>query len=141
MRASIVLADFAETDPGGKVHILGAGWSATGPQPSPQAVVGFIQVPPELAGGSIAFTVRLADQTGEVVEVQGPAGMQRMEATGQIEVREPEEWDRSTDLNVAFALNVLLPLSSGKAYTWFLEVDGKELANTTFFVRSDSSAT
>ena len=136
MRASIVLADFAETDPGGKVHILGAGWSMTGPQPGPQAVVGFIQAPPEHAGSSIAFTVRLADQTGEIVEVQGPAGMQRMEAAGQIEVREPEEWDGSTDLNVAFALNVMLPLPPGRAYTWFLEVDGKELASTTFYVRS-----
>ena len=64
MRASIILADFAETDPGGKVHILGAAWSVTGPQPGPQAVVGFIQVPPEHAGGAISFTLRLADRAG-----------------------------------------------------------------------------
>lgn len=51
MRASIVLADFAETDPGGKVHILGAGWSVIGPQPSPQAVAGFLQVPPNRPEG------------------------------------------------------------------------------------------
>jgi hypothetical protein len=36
MRASIVLCDFAEQDQlGGKVHMLGAGWSLTGPVPSP----------------------------------------------------------------------------------------------------------
>ena len=89
MRASIILADFAETDPGGKVHILGAGWSVTGPQPGPQAVVGFLQVPPEQAGAAILFTLRLTDQAGAVVEVQGPAGMQPMEASDQVEIREP----------------------------------------------------
>jgi hypothetical protein len=138
MRASIVLADFAETDPGGKVHILGAGWSVTGPQPGPQAVVGFIQVPPEQAGVAILFTLRLTDQEGEVVEVQGPAGMQRMEASGQVEMREPEGWGGSTDLNAAFAINVMLPLSPGQPYTWSLEVDGKDLASTTFYVRPSS---
>jgi hypothetical protein len=136
MRASIILADFAETDPAGKVHILGAGWSATGPQPGPQAVVGFIQVPPEQSEGAISFTLRLADLLGNVVEVPGPAGMQPMELGGQVEVREPEEWDRASDLNVAFAVNVVLPLPPGHSYTWSLEVDGKDLATTTFYVRS-----
>lgn len=136
MRASIVLADFAESDSGGKVHILGAGWSVTGPQPGPQAVVGFIHVPAEQAGAVIPFTLRLADQTGELVEVQGPAGMQRLEIGGQVEVREPEESDILAELTAAFAVNVVLPLSPGQPYTWSLEVDGKDLASTTFYVRS-----
>lgn len=136
MRATIVLADFAETDPGGKVHILGAGWSVTGPQPGPQAVVGFIQVPSDWAGKAVPFVLRLADQVGEVVEVHGPAGPQPMELTGQVEVREPEGWDKSIDLNVAFAVNLTLPLPPGQSYTWSLEVDGKDLASTTFHVRS-----
>jgi hypothetical protein len=136
MRASIVLADFAETDPSGKVHILGAGWSATGPQLGPQAVVAFIQVPAEHGGGTISFTLRLADLLGNVVEVLGPAGMQPMELGGQVELREPEEWDRASDLNAAFSVNVMLPLPPGHSYTWSLEIDGKELASTTFYVRS-----
>jgi hypothetical protein len=140
MRASLILADFAESDPGGKVHILGAGWSVTGPQASPQAVVGFIQVPPDRVGNPIPFTLRLADRTGELVEVPGPAGMQRLEINGQVEVQEPQGWDRSTDLNAAFAVNVLLPLSPGQSYTWTLEIDGKDLAGTTFHIRSVASA-
>jgi hypothetical protein len=136
MRASIILADFAETDPGGKVHILGAGWSATGPQPGPQAVVGFIQVPPDQARLAIPFTLRLTDQAGEVVEAPGPAGMQRMEVSGQVEPREPEGWDGSTDLTAAFAINVILPLTPGQNYTWSLEVDGKDMVSTVFYVRS-----
>jgi hypothetical protein len=141
MQASLTLADFAETDASGKVHILGAGWSVTGPQMGPQAVVGFIQVPPDHVGGTISFTLRLADRAGEVVEVQGPAGMLPMELGGQVEVGEPDEWDGTSDLNVAFAVNVTLPLPQGSSYTWSLEVDGKELAKTTFYVRSRPPST
>lgn len=137
-RASLILADFAETDPGGKVHVLGAGWSVTGPNVGPQAIVGFIQVSAEQSGAPISFILRLADRTGEVVEVPGPAGMQRMEVSGQVEMRVPEGWDGSTDLSAAFAVNVMVPLPQGHPYTWSLEVDGKDLASTTFYVRADT---
>jgi hypothetical protein len=141
MRASIMLADFAETDPSGKVHVLGAGWSVTGPQTGPQAVVGFIQASAEQAGGLIPFILRLTDRTGEVVEVHGPAGMQRMEINGQVEMREPDGWNESADLNVVFAINVAVPLPQGQPYTWSLEVDGKDLASTTFYVRDTAAGT
>lgn len=140
MRASIILADFAETDPGGKIHALGIGWSVTGPQPGPQAVVCYIQIPAEEAREAIQFILRLADRHGEIVEIQGPAGVQPMEVNGQVEVREPEGWDRTTDLNVAFTVNAILPLPPGQPYTWFLEVEGKDLASTTFFVRSSPAS-
>jgi len=137
IRASIILADFAESDPGGKVHILGAGWSATGPQPSPQAVVGFLQVPPEEAGTAIAFTLRLTDRAGDLVEVQGPTGAVPLELSGQVEIRRPEEWDEAAEISAAFSVSVtLLPLPQGQSYTWSLEVDGKELATASFYVRS-----
>jgi len=136
MKAIIALADFAETDPGGKAHIVGAGWSVTGPLQQPHAVVGFIQVPQDWAGKAVPFTLRLADSNGQIVEVFGPAGPQPLELGGQIEVREPEGWDKSTDLNLVFTVNVSVPLPSGHSYTWSLELDGKDLASTTFFVRS-----
>jgi hypothetical protein len=137
MRASIILADFAETDANGKVHILGAGWSATGPQPGPQAVVGIIQAPPGEARGAIPFTLRLTDRAGDLVEVQGPAGGQPLELSGQVEIREPDEWDDAAELTAAFSISVtMLPLPQGQSYTWSLEVDGKELASTSFYVRS-----
>lgn len=137
MRATIVLADFAETDPAGKVHILGAGWSLTGPLPGPQAVVGFIQVPPERGTEPISFILRLSDRSGNVVEVPGLVGMQPMEISGQIQVIQPEEWDGTSDLNAAFAVNVMLPLPQGLSYAWTLEVDGKDLASASFYVRSN----
>jgi len=139
MRGSIVLADFAETDTGsGKVHILGAGWSVINPSPSPQAVVAFIQVPPDRVGEPIPVTLRLADLAGQMAEVPGPAGMQRMEFQGQIEIGTPDEWDGQTDLQATFVVNLMVPLQPGQSYAWLLEADGKELASTRFRVRSST---
>jgi hypothetical protein len=138
MRAAIVLADFAETDTGtGKVHIIGAGWSLTGPSPGPHAVVAFIQIPADRVGGDpIPVMLRLADRAGQLVEAQGPAGMQRVEISGQVETQVPEGWDRSTEVEVTFAANLMgLSLQPGQSYTWSIEVDGKELASTQFQVR------
>jgi hypothetical protein len=106
MRASLVLADFAETDTGtGKVHMIGAGWSMTGPAPSPHAIVAFLHVPMDrVEGGPIPVMIRLVDRSGQVVEAQGPAGMQPLEITGQVEMQVPEGWDRSTELQATFNL-------------------------------------
>jgi hypothetical protein len=140
MRASLVLCDFAESDSGsGKVHILGAGWVATGPGPSPHAVVAFISVPPERAEAPLQVLLRLTDKSGQVLEVPGPGGMQRLEISGQVELRQLPDWDRTTPLSAVFPLNlntIILPLVPGQAYTWWLEVDGKEMASADFYVRS-----
>jgi hypothetical protein len=117
MQAVIVLGDFAERDSTtGKVHILGAGWSVTGPQAAPQA--------------------------GQVVTVPGAAGVQRLEVTGQIEMAEPEGWEGSGDLDAVFSVNVgPLQLQPGAAYSWHVDVDGKETATTGFRVRPASLST
>jgi hypothetical protein len=137
MRAAIVLGDFAETDTGsGKVHIIGAGWSMTGPAPGPHAVVAFIQVPADrVEEGPIPFTLRLTDRAGQLVEAPGPAGMQRLEISGQVEMQVPEGWDHSTALQAAFSANLMgLPLQPGQSYAWSIEVDGKDLGSTEFQV-------
>lgn len=138
MRASLVLADFAETDTGtGKVHMIGAGWSMTGPAPSPHAIVAFLHVPADrVEGGPIPVMIRLVDRSGQVVEAQGPAGMQPLEITGQVELQVPEGWDRSTELQATFSANLMgLSLQPGQSYTWSIEADDKELASTQFQVR------
>ncbi len=62
--------------------------------------------------------------------------MQALEIGGQVEMQRPEGWDGSTELNAAFSVTVMLPLSPGETYTWHLEIDGKEHASTRFHVRS-----
>lgn len=137
MEVDLILADFAEVEASsGKVHILGAGWSLTGPAPSPQAVVAFLRVPAERVGSPLPLTLRLLDQARQVVEVPGLGGMQPLEIFGQVEMKVPESWDQTSELAASFAVN-LGPLSlKPGGYTWILEVDGKEEAHAGFLVRS-----
>jgi hypothetical protein len=137
-QAVIVLGDFAERDSAsGKVHILGAGWSVTGPAPTPQAVIIFVKVPPDHAGMPIPITLRLLDQSGQFVKVPGAAGMQRLEISGQIEMAEPESWRGSADLDAVFSVNVgPLALQPG-TYSWHVDIEGKEAARADFLVRSE----
>lgn len=115
--------------------MLGAGWSMLGPAPAPHAVVAFLRVAPDRFGSPIPVTIRLTDPEGQIVEVPGAGGIQRLEVSGQVEMRVPDEWDRASDLNASFAVNFgPLPLRPGTAYTWHLEVDGKETTSTQFFV-------
>jgi hypothetical protein len=70
------------------------------------------------------------------VAVPGPGGVQNLEVSGQLELVEPDKWDHSIDLQAAFPVNLgVLMLRPGR-YTWFVEVDGKEIASTDFTVRS-----
>jgi hypothetical protein len=138
-RATIILGDFAEPDQTGKVHILGAGWSVTGPAPSPHAVAVFLKVPVERADSPLPVTLRLLDSSGKPVEVPGIGGNpQPLEIVGQIEVRPRDEaWDPSHDLDAVFVVNIgLLNVAPGRVYTWSFEADGKEEASIDFFVRS-----
>lgn len=138
MEVSLILGDFAELDSGtGKAHILGAGWSVTGSIPSPQAVIAFVRVPPDRALSPIPITLRLLDKTGQPVEISGLGGPQRLEISGQIEMRIPDDWDQASDLTTTFAVNIgPIPLTPGGHYKWIAEVDGKEQAQAPFAVRA-----
>lgn len=138
MEVTLVLGDFAEVDSGtGKVHILGAGWSLTGPAASSQAVIAFLRVPPDRVPSPIQVTLRLLDAAGAVVEIPGVGGLQPLEISGQIEMRIPEQWDRSSELTTSFVVNIgAIPLTPGRRYRWTCEVSGKEVAQAAFAVRA-----
>ena len=137
-QATVVLADFAEADANGKVHILGAGWSVTGPDPSPQAVVVFLKVPASQAGSPVAVALRLLDPSRNVVVIPGMSGPQPLEISGQVIAKTPtEDWDTTRDLGASFVVNIApLSLGPGSVYSWICEVDGKEVASAEFLVRS-----
>jgi hypothetical protein len=138
IRAHLVLADFAETDStGGKVHLLGGGWTVLKGAASPHAVVVFLKVPTDQADRAITVTLRLVSKESRaVVEQLGPGGMQRLEITGQVVLNIPPEWDQSVDLDAIFAINLSPLLLSAGTYTWAAEIDGKEAATTDFVVRT-----
>lgn len=137
-QATVVLADFAEADASGKVHILGAGWSVTGPDPSPQAIVVFLTVPASQAGSPVAVALRLLDPSRNVVVIPGMSGPQPLEISGQVIAKIPtEDWDTTRDLGASFVVNIApLSLATGSVYSWVCEVDGKEVASAEFLVRS-----
>jgi hypothetical protein len=137
IRAHLVLADFAETDSSGKVHLLGGGWTALRGGAGPHAVVAFLKVPTDQADKAITVTLRLVSKESRmVVEQLGPGGIQRLEITGQVVLNIPPDWDQSVDLDAIFAINLGPLLLSAGTYTWVAEIDGKEAAATAFIVRT-----
>ncbi len=137
MRASLILCDSSAQDMGGgKVHMLGAGWSMIGPEPAPHAVVAFIKVGWTEANEPHKLVLRLTDGDGNVVSLPGPTSAVPMEFSGSLEVGRPPGVPQGSDIDATFALNLgPLPLAPGHRYRWILEINSEELASEGFYVR------
>ncbi|TQM77747.1 hypothetical protein FHX40_4518 [Thermopolyspora flexuosa] len=61
------MSDAAQIDASGKVGLLGAGWTITGPNVPPMAVTVFLRVPWEEAGQRRTFRIRLLDEEDQPV--------------------------------------------------------------------------
>jgi hypothetical protein len=135
--AYLVLCDFAQADPSGKVHIIGGNWTVTGPEPAPQGLVLFLKgFSQEAIGTAITVRLRLEDSEGTPVRFPGPAGPQTLLIQGQIELLPNESHIAGDALNAAFTVNVSpLPLAAG-GYVWIAEIDEKEVSRAEFRVRS-----
>src|SRR5258708_28243700 len=137
MRASLILCDFAEPDPlAGKVHMLGAGWSVTGPQPAMQSVVALIKIGWNEANRPVDFVLRLTDGDGAVIHVPGLAGAQAMEFKGRMEVGRPAGIPEGSEIDASFVVPLQpLALTPGQRFTWRLSFDDEEVASESFYVR------
>ncbi|MGH3741942.1 MAG: hypothetical protein ACRDT1_11480, partial [Micromonosporaceae bacterium] len=61
VEAQLILCDSAQTDAsGGKVHMLGAGWSITSTPAAPHAVVVLAKIPWDRANQKIHFRLALS---------------------------------------------------------------------------------
>ena len=69
LEAQVILCDAAVADPGGKVHMLGAGWSMTGSPTAPQAVAVLMKIPWDRANQKIPMALRLLDADGKPVKL------------------------------------------------------------------------
>lgn len=136
-RVAVILADHAAADSSGKVNALGMGWAVSGNNSqtgltAPQAVVVFIDSPPELYGEEFALTLTLRDEDGEPVELPGPPGAGgTMRVSQAARVEEPVFppgagiprrmlWAHT---QVILNLGNGLPLRPGHLYTWSLDID------------------
>ncbi len=137
MRAALVLCDYAAQDvPGGKVHLMGAGWSVTGPMPTSHAVAAFVKVGWDEANLPHRLALRLMDSDGTTVSLPGLAGEQRIEFPGNLEVPRPAGLPHGSEIDATFVVNVgALPLTPGQRYRWELEIDGEVIAAEPFLVR------
>ncbi len=129
VEAQLILCDAAQTDPTGKVHMLGAGWS-TMRGPGPHAVAVLVKVPWDRTDESLPLHLVLQDADGHPVEVPSPGGPQRIENHGSIQVGRPTGLPPGITLNASFALNVPpLPLAPGR-YSWRLDFAGTTLTES-----------
>jgi hypothetical protein len=137
MRAALVLCDYAAQDiSGGKVHLMGAGWSVIGPGPASHAVAAFVKVGWDEANVAHPLALRLVDSDGRTVALPGPAGEQRIEFPGNLEVPRPAGIPHGSEIDATFVVNVgALPLTPGQRYRWQLEIDGEVKASEPFLVR------
>ena len=76
MQVTMLFADAAQVA-NGKLFILGGGWSVTGPEPSPSAIVLKIAVPWDQANKSHHLVLSLIDTDGNPLTASDPAGQQQ----------------------------------------------------------------
>lgn len=131
MDVTMLLCDAAE-ESGGKLYILGGGWSAIQVPnvPAPMALAIKMSVPWDQANEPHQISAWLKSEDGEQVDFgQGPIG-----AAGEIEVGRPAGLKRGSPLDAPFVLKFApLALSAG-GYVWELEIDGTQMARVPFRV-------
>ena len=121
MKVTMMLADSAQAV-GGKLYILGGGWSAIGPEPTPSAIAIKVEVPWVEANVKHKLVVSLLDDDARPVQI----GDQIIEVKGEFEVGRPPGLPAGTPLDATLAINIgPLPLEPGKRYVWRLSIDGE----------------
>ena len=133
MRVTIMLADAAQEN-GGKLYILGGGWSVTGPDIPPSALAMKIDVPWDQANVRHTWVLELVSEDGVPVEIEGQA----VRIEGEFEVGRPPGAAPGSYIDVPLAVNFgSLPLAPGRRYVWKLGIDGEENGDwdREFFVR------
>ena len=121
MRATLLLADAAQAVEG-KLYILGAGWSVTGPQPAPMAIALKLDVPWDQANTRHRWRLELVDADGEPVSLSENGAIFIEQ---EFEVGRPPGVKPGTALDYVVAMNIApLPLEPGRQYAWTLTIDG-----------------
>lgn len=130
LEVQLILCDAAQTDPGGKIHMLGAGWSQTSSPTAPHAVAVLIKVPWDRANQKIHGVLTLVDTDGHPVELSatGPSNVVPVGTEFDLEVGRPAGLEHGSMIDAAMALNIgALPLPPGR-YQWRLDIGDQRQA-------------
>jgi hypothetical protein len=122
-KVTMMLADAAQAV-AGKLYILGGGWSLTGPDPTPMAVVVDVKVPYHLARDEHTFRLALMDADGG--SITAPDG-QPIAVEGGFQCGEPDPNVKvGTPSDASFAVNLgPVPLPSSNRLEWRLWIDSR----------------
>jgi hypothetical protein len=121
----MLLADSAQ-ELGGKLYILGGGWSLTGPDPTPSAIAIKFDIPWDRANHRYNVRLQLMTADGEPVTVTREDGEEvALEVAAQVEAGRPAGLKPGSTLDAAIAINFgPLPLEADERYEWRLTIDG-----------------
>lgn len=127
----MMLADAAQ-QVGGKLYILGGGWSTTGSPSAPMAVAIKIEVPWHSTNVGHDWRLALVDADGRAVQTSDD---RPVEVTGQLEVGRPAGLPEGTPLDAPLVVSFgAMPLRPGR-YEWRLEIE-EFVESCAFLVRA-----
>lgn len=128
----MLLCDAAQSV-GGKLNILGGGWTQVAPPPGAPVTMALairIRIPWDRANDAFPIEAVLRTDQGEPVLIEDEAVM----AGGNVEVGRPPGLEKGTPLDAMLAFNFpAVPLGPG-SYVWHLEVEGTPKARANFRV-------
>jgi hypothetical protein len=123
MKLTMLLADAVQAV-GGKLYILGGGWSITGPGPVAMALAIKIEVPWTEANTRHRLRLALLNEDGQAVLIPTPVGDRAVELDTTFEVGRPPGLRPGTPLDVPLAINLsALPLQPDSRYVWRCSVN------------------
>lgn len=132
IRAMMLLCDAAESI-GGKLYILGGGWSQVQPPPGVplnMALAIKLSIPWDQTNRPIGVRAVLLNEDGQPVAFPGGP----LAAEGEFEIGRPPGWKPGTPLDAPFVMNFAgVDLGPG-GYVWEFEVDGAVKARAPFRV-------
>jgi hypothetical protein len=130
MKATMLLSDAAQ-EAGGKLYVLGGGWSMRrGSGPFQMALAIKLEVPWTEANVTHQVVAELLNQDGEPALMGGNP----VRIEGKVELGRPPGIPAGTALDAPMALNIAgIQLEPG-GYRWQLSVDDEVVAEASFLV-------
>lgn len=132
MRATVLLCDAAQMV-GGKLYVLGGGWSRVlALAPLNMALAVSLRVPWHEANRAMPLRIDLVTEDGQpVLAGEGQGGIS---LKGQVEVGRPPGLRPGTDLDSAFVIPINGMVLRPAVYRWNINIDGQDVETITFEV-------
>jgi hypothetical protein len=124
VKVTMLLADAAQAV-GGKLYVLGGGWSVIGPGPATMALAIKIDVPWDQTNLRHQWVLDLVDADGRPVRVPAPEGERAVQITGNFEVGRPAGLAQGSPIDLPLAITIgPLALPAATRCVWQLTIDG-----------------